>query len=91
MDDASCLSPYKWKNIGDPLTDDQINAIQQNNLKCANTYLNKGNNLDNLDTFDNLYELNKETCEGNSQPRRDEAQCKYIPPRNIINLHSQLN
>lgn len=83
LDDTSCSSPNEWKNIGDPLTDDQINAIQQNNLKCANTNLNKGNNLG---TIDNLYELNKETCEGNSQPRSDEAQCKYIPPRNIINL-----
>ena len=63
--------------------DDKTSQVQQNNLKCANTNLKNGSDLT---TTTNLYQENKETCEGTSTQRADGAFCKYIPPRNIINL-----
>lgn len=84
-DDCTSEGNNVWFSESQLLGDqDKIGLIQQNNLKCANTNLNKGN-LFRPDT-NNLYEENKESCEGNTDPSSDNSQCEYIPPRNIINL-----
>jgi len=82
-----CGGDDEWLSESELLGDqDKISLIQQNNLRCANTNFNKGNSLDGFEPDNNLYEVNKETCEGNTAPRSDNSQCEYIPPRNIINL-----